>query len=64
MGEAARNLMEPEEAPHRITLLELVAAIADCAETDDEVVAAVAHLINTRQVTIVGNFCGADVEIG
>jgi len=63
MGEAALKLVEPEETPSTITLLELVAAIADCTDSEDEVIAAVAHLINTRQVLLVGNFRGSDVEV-
>jgi hypothetical protein len=63
MGEAAAKLIELEETPRTTTLLELVAAIADCADSEDEVIEAVAHLINTRQVLLVGNFCGADVEV-
>jgi hypothetical protein len=63
MGEAAAKLSEVEETPRRITLLELVAAIADCADSEEEVIATVTYLINTRQVLLVGNFCGADVEV-
>lgn len=66
MGEAARKLeaIQQQPAEHRqITLLELVAAVADEARSTDELVATVAHLIHTKQVELVGNFCGADVEI-
>ncbi len=67
MGEAARKLEAVQQQPqdHRqITLLELVAAVADEARSEDELVATIAHLIHTRQVELVGNFRGADVEIG
>ena len=67
MGEAARKLEAVQQQPldHRqITLLELVAAVADEAHSDAELVATIAHLIHTRQVELVGNFCGADVQIG
>lgn len=66
MGEAARKLEAVQQQPmnHRqITLLELVAAVADEARSESELVATVAHLIHTRQVELVGNFCGVDVEI-
>lgn len=66
MGEAARKLEAVQQQPldrRQITLLELVAAVADAAHTDAEVVATVAHLIHTKQVELVGNFRGADVEI-
>jgi len=47
----------------QITLLELVAAVADEADSEAEVVATVAHLIDTRQVELIGNFCCEDVEV-
>ncbi len=67
MGEAARKLEAVQQQPanHRqITLLELVAAVAGEARSEAEVIATVAHLIHTRQVELVGNFRGADVQIG
>lgn len=67
MGEAARKLAEIRSRPQEqreITLLELVAAIADVAHDDEEVVAAVADLINSGGITLVGNFRGADVQVG
>jgi hypothetical protein len=66
MGEAARKLEAVQQQPldHRqITLLELVAAVADYARSDDELVATIAHMIHTKQVELVGSFRGADVEI-
>ena len=68
MGEAARKFdttvrHASATQARRITLLELVAAIADSAESDAEVVAVVSHLVNTKQVELIGNFCGADVKI-
>jgi hypothetical protein len=47
-----------------ITLLDLVAAVAESAENDEEVVATVRSLINSGKVSIVGNFGGADVRVG
>lgn len=46
-----------------ITLLDLVAAIADQAESDDEILTAVTDLINSGRVKLVGNFRGADVKV-
>ena len=66
MGAAARKLEAVQQRPldrRQITLLELVAAVADETRTDAEVVAVVAHLIHPKQVELVGNFRGADVEI-
>ena len=49
--------------PVEITLLELVAAVADSARNDREVIATVASLINSGKITLVGNFRGADVRV-
>jgi hypothetical protein len=43
----------------RSTLLELVEAVSDYAETDAETVATVVHLVNSGQVQLCGNFSGA-----
>jgi hypothetical protein len=45
------------------TLLELVKAVSDHAETDTEVVATVVHLVNSGQVRLCGNFRGARFEL-
>jgi hypothetical protein len=66
MGELARKIetaQRRQDAPV-MTLLDLVAAIAEQAETDDEVVATVQHLINSGRVQLVGHFKGADVKVG
>ena len=54
----------PQIDPQVTTLLELVAAVADYAETDAEVVATVQRLINTGRVELIGAFRGADVRVG
>jgi hypothetical protein len=46
-----------------LTLLELVAAVAEEAETDAEILAAVTDLINTGRVRLIGSFLGADVQV-
>ena len=51
-------------APLEITLLERVAAVADSAANDREVIATVAELLNSGKITLVGNFRGADVQVG
>ena len=66
MGELARKIetaQRRQDAPV-MTLLDLVAAIAEQAETDDEVVATVQHLIYSGRVHLVGHFKGADVKVG
>ena len=56
----ARESAEPTQ-PETLTLLDLVAAIADASARPREVVATVHHLIETGQVTLVGNFRSRDV---
>ncbi len=73
MAESAQNLTGIEQipvdqiqadAPTRVTtLLDLVAAVADSASSDDEVIATVKSLINSGKVTLVGEFLGADVKV-
>ena len=47
--------------PETLTLLDLVAAVADSAETDEEVVATIQYLVETGRVHLIGNFCDRDV---
>lgn len=47
----------------RSTLLELVKAVSDYAETDAEIVATVVHLVNSDQVRLCGNFRGARFDL-
>lgn len=47
--------------PETLTLLDLVAAVADVAGSDEEVVATIQHLVETGRVHLVGNFCDCDV---
>ncbi len=73
MAESAQNLTGIEQipvdqiqpdAPTRVTtLLDLVAAVADSASSDAEVIATVKSLINSGKVTLVGEFLGADVKV-
>jgi hypothetical protein len=66
MAQVARTLAELETVeaahPETLTLLDLVAAIADEAETDEEVVATIQHLIETGKVKLVGNFRSRDLR--
>lgn len=45
-----------------VTLRELVTAVSDFAQSEDEVVATVIHMINSGQVRLRGNFTGAQVD--
>ena len=42
----------------RTTLLELVEAVAEFAESDAEIVATVVHMVNSGAVELCGNFRG------
>jgi len=44
------------------TLLDLIQCVNQFAKTDDEVVATVAHLINSGYVRLCGNFAGAKIS--
>lgn len=66
MTQVAHTLAQLEsleaDHPETLTLLDLVAAISDEADTDEEVVATIQHLIESGKVTLVGNFRSGDVE--
>ncbi len=66
MAEAVPAVEVPKVKPKEArvtTLLDLVAAVAESAASDKEVVATVTHLINSGQIRLVGNFKGADVQV-
>lgn len=66
MAQVAHTLAQLESLeaaqPETLTLLDLVAAVADASSSEEEVVAAVHHLIDSGRVTLVGNFCQRDVR--
>ena len=45
-----------------VTLRELVTAVSDFAQSENEVVATVTHMINSGQVQLRGSFNGARVD--
>lgn len=47
----------------RTTLLDLVQAVSEYAQTDAEVVATVATLINSGKVRLCGKFAGARIHL-
>lgn len=66
MAQVAHTLAELESLeathPETLTLLDLVAAVADASHSEEEVVAVVHHLIDSGRVTLVGNFCKSEVR--
>jgi len=49
---------EPAAEPLHVTLLQLVEAVTDVADTEDEVVATVLYMIENGSVRLCGNFRG------
>ena len=49
--------------PRRSTLLDLVQAVTAYANSDTEIVATVAYLINTGRVRLCGTFAGARIDL-
>ena len=49
--------------PSKVTLLDLVQTVSDCATSDDEIVATVASLINSGRVLLCGTFAGARLDL-
>jgi len=46
-----------------LTLLDLVQTVGEFAQNDDEIVAAVTHLVNSGKVRLGGNFTGARIDL-
>jgi hypothetical protein len=44
-----------------VTLRELVNVVSDCAQSENEVIATVVHMINSGQVRLGGNWDGARI---
>lgn len=49
--------------PSKLTLLDLVQVISDCAASEAETVATVAYLINSGRVLLCGTFAGARIDL-
>jgi hypothetical protein len=47
----------------RTTLLDLVATVSEFAETEDELLAVVVHLVNSGRATLIGTFKGARFDL-
>ena len=61
---AVEEASSPVPEPRVTTLLDLVAAVSESAQSEDEVVATVTHMINSGAIRLIGNFQGADVRVG
>ncbi len=67
MGQLAHRLQDLQRAearnPEVLTLLDLVAAVADASETEEEVIATVQTLLLSGKVKLVGEFLDKDVQV-
>ncbi len=67
MGQLAHRLQDLQRAearnPEVLTLLDLVAAVADASETEAEVIATVQRLLLSGKVKLVGEFLDKDVQV-
>ena len=54
--------MKARKTKTQSTLLDLVYSVSVFAKTDAEVVATVAHLVNSGRVQLCGNFAGAKIS--
>ena len=45
-----------EETPTKLTLLELIEAVSEVSETEQEVIATVSYMLNSGRVRLSGNF--------
>ena len=50
------------DEPQHFTLLELVEAVADVTDDEQEIIATVFHMLESGSVKLVGNFCGEPIE--
>lgn len=48
---------------HNLTLLDLIQAVSEVAANDQEILATVAHLINSGQVRLCGDTAGATIDL-
>lgn len=48
---------------HNTTLLDLIIAVSDYAQTEEEVVATVVYLVNSGTVRLCGTFKGASITM-
>ena len=48
---------------HNLTLLDLIQAVSEVAANDQEMLATVAHLINSRRVRLCGDAAGATIDL-
>lgn len=50
-----------EEAPAELTLLELIDAVSEVSETEQEVIATVSYMLKSGRVRLSGNFRDAPI---
>ena len=50
------------DEPQHLTLLELVEAVSEVTDDEQEVVATVLHMLEAGSVKLAGNFCSEPIE--
>ncbi len=56
MGASARALAVPTDCPEQLTLLELVRAVGEVTDDENEVVATVLYMLRSGRVVLCGSF--------
>ncbi len=54
--------MRQADEPRALTLLELIDAVSEVSESEQEVVATVTYMLNSGRIRLAGNFRGTPVE--
>ena len=54
--------LAPEESPQPFTLLELIDAVGEVSETEQELLATVSYMLKSGRVRLIGNFRDAPAE--
>jgi len=52
----------PADEPQPVTLLELIEAVSEVSETEQEILATVTYMLNSGRVRLSGNFRDTPVE--
>ena len=60
-GDTPTPLATGQQPRTRVTLLDLVAAVVDSAESDEEVIATVHHMLHSGRIKLVGQFRNRDL---
>lgn len=54
--------LQPTDEPRKLTLLELIKAVSEVSDDEDEVVATVTYMLHSGRVRLAGNFRDMPVD--